>query len=166
MDKKQKPIKPLVGPLEVIDGARLDHIAYIEGIRVLICPSEAIIFSSLTVDQWKKIREECPALLGINDENGFEIFAVDFDQNPEYPGEILFGKVTFGAFVSPGGYPMIPVAFHEDLEPELRIECIRQYVEPAMMHLGVLESFAFRALFTDHRENPVRDKIMTLGTLL
>ena len=162
MDKNQKPIRPLIGPLEVIGGARLDHVAYVEGIRVLICGSSAMIFSSLTADQWKKIREDCPDLLGLTDEKGIKIFEITFDPDPENPGEILFGKITFGGFVSPGGYPMIPVEFPEDLEPEERVDCIRQYVEPALTYLSALESFAFQALFTDHRENPVRDKMMVL----
>ena len=144
--------------LEISDQDSLSRTLTEENVRILEAGYFAIVYSSLKAEEWKWILMHYPDLLQILDENGRDVFRVEFDARK--PGCVMDDRVQFGRMITGDGYATVTVMVDADEETD-KAEFIRESMETGLNRLAEVEQMAL-AFLPESRGRTVRSRIVRL----
>ena len=128
-------------------------------IRILQGGCAAVVISSLTGSEWNRILKEYPELLKITDDQGNEIFRVNFDN--EKPGYVKDNEVVFGNVLTGDGYATVTILLEpdEDMDPG---QALLDVLGTGLNRLAEAEQMMLAVLPVKDRSRPIRNRIVRL----
>lgn len=101
---------------------------------VHVVANAAVLFSSVTLEDWKRALKYDPRLGVYNDDDEIE-FAVSIDENS--PGSIDSNGVIFSGSTDKDGHATVTILLSPDVED--KVAAVAEQIGPALMDLKTLE---------------------------